>query len=124
MPELPDLEVYIESLQARILGQTLERIELKNPFLLRTADPPLESCSGRKVTSLRRLGKRIAIQLDGDLWLVLHLMIAGRLHWYEQGYRGKIRMPLLALVFPNGTLTLTEAGTKRRAALHVVGSEA
>jgi formamidopyrimidine-DNA glycosylase len=124
MPELPDVAVYIESLEARIVGRRLERILLKNPFLLRTAEPPLQVCEGRQVKGLRRLGKRIAIGFDNDAWLVLHLMIAGRLHWYEQGHRGRIRTPLLQLEFDNGVLTLTEAGTKRRASLHVVGSEA
>jgi formamidopyrimidine-DNA glycosylase len=123
MPEFPDITIYIESLQSRIVGQVLEHIELKNPFLLRTAEPPLVSCAGRKVMALRRLGKRIAIQLEGDQWLVLHLMIAGRLHWYAKSHRGKIRPPLLRLEFSNGTLTLTEAGTKRRASLHVAASE-
>jgi len=120
MPELPDITVYLEALQARIVGQRLKRALLKNPFLLRTAEPPLQACEGREVAELRRLGKRIAIGFTGDLWLVLHLMIAGRLHWYSQGARGKIRAPLLQLEFSNGTLTLTEAGTKRRASLHVV----
>lgn len=124
MPELPDVTVYIESLEARIVGHRLERIALKNPFLLRTAEPPLRSCEGHVVTRLRRLGKRIAIGFDDDMWLVLHLMIAGRLHWYEKGHRGKIRAPLLQLDFDNGALTLTEAGTKRRASLHVVAGEA
>lgn len=124
MPELPDITLYIEALQQRIVGQRLDRIVLKNPFLLRTAAPPLQACEGRTVHSLRRLGKRIAIGLEGDVWLVLHLMIAGRLHWYGKDHRGKIRPPLLQLEFPNGTLTLTEAGTKRRASLHVVAGEA
>jgi formamidopyrimidine-DNA glycosylase len=124
VPELPDITIYIESLRSRIVGQTLARIDLKNPFLLRTAEPPLQSCEGRKVLALRRLGKRVAIQFEGDLWLVLHLMIAGRLHWYAENHRGKIRPPLLQMEFTNGTLTLTEAGTKRRASLHIVGSEA
>ena len=123
MPELPDIAIYIESLQSRIVGQRLDRITLKNPFLLRTAEPPLQDCAGRKVTGLRRLGKRIAIQLEGDYWLVLHLMIAGRLHWYATDDRRKIRPPLLQLEFGSGTLTLTEAGTKRRASLHVVRDE-
>jgi formamidopyrimidine-DNA glycosylase len=123
MPELPDITIYIESLQSRIVGQQIERIELKNPFLLRTAEPPLLSCEGRKVIGLRRLGKRIAIQLQGDQWLVLHLMIAGRLHWYAKHYRGKIRPALVQMEFANGTLTLTEAGTRRRASLHVVAGE-
>lgn len=124
MPELPDVAVYIESLEARLVGHRLERVLLKNPFLLRTAEPPLQSCEGHVVTRLRRLGKRIAIGFDNDVWLVLHLMIAGRLHWYETGHRGKIRTPLLQLNFDNGILTLTEAGTKRRASLHVVAGEA
>ena len=124
MPELPDITVYLEALQRRIVGQRLDRILLKNPFLLRTVEPPLQTCEGRTVETLRRLGKRIAIGFEGDLWLVLHLMIAGRLHWYEKNHRGKIRSPLLQLEFPNGTLTLTEAGTKRRASLHVVAGEA
>jgi len=124
MPELPDVAVYIESLEARILGRRLERILLKNPFLLRTAEPPPQSCEGRSVTRLRRLGKRIAIGFDNDVWLVIHLMIAGRLHWYGPDHRGKVRAPLLQLDFDNGVLTLTEAGTKRRASLHVVAGEA
>ncbi|MBB6095279.1 formamidopyrimidine-DNA glycosylase [Povalibacter uvarum] len=124
MPELPDITVYLEALQARIVGQTLKRAVLKNPFLLRSVDPPLSACEGRKVVALRRLGKRIAIGLEGDLWLVIHLMIAGRLHWYASDHRGKMRAPLLLLEFGNGSLTLTEAGTKRRAALHVVTGEA
>src|SRR5262245_50169557 len=120
MPELPDVTVYIESLEARVLGQPISRLRLGNPFLLRTADPPLDACIGRKVITLRRLGKRIAIGLEGDYWLVLHLMIAGRLHWYEQGSTARVRAALLYVDFPNGTLTLTEAGTKRRASLHVL----
>lgn len=124
MPELPDIAVYLEALQQRIVGQRLERILLKNPFLLRTAEPPLQTCEGRNVVELRRLGKRIALGLEGDVWLVLHMMIAGRLHWYAKDYRGRIRAPLLQLEFSNGTLTLTEAGTKRRASLHVVASAA
>lgn len=124
MPELPDVAVYIESLEARIVGHRLERILLKNPFLLRTAAPPPQSCEGHVVTRLRRLGKRIAIGFDNGIWLVVHLMIAGRLHWYGKDHRGKIRAPLLQLDFDNGALTLTEAGTKRRASLHVVAGEA
>ena len=124
MPELPDITAYLEALNRRIVGQRLERALLENPFLLRTAEPPLSACEGRRVEKLRRLGKRIAIGLEGDLWLVLHLMIAGRLHWYERGYRGRIRAALLQLEFTTGLLTLTEAGTKRRASLHVVSGEA
>jgi formamidopyrimidine-DNA glycosylase len=123
MPELPDLTVYLEALAARIVGQRLDKVLLKNPFLLRTADPPPQACEGRRVVALRRLGKRIAIGFDG-VWLVIHLMIAGRLHWYQKGHRGKMRAPLLQLEFENGTLTLTEAGTKRRASLHVVAGDA
>jgi formamidopyrimidine-DNA glycosylase len=124
MPELPDVTIYLESLQGRIVGQRLERVLLKNPFLLRTAEPPLQTSEGREVVELRRVGKRIAIGLEGDLWLLIHLMIAGRLHWYDKGYTGRIRAPLLQLEFSNGTLTLTEAGTKRRASLHVLSSAA
>jgi formamidopyrimidine-DNA glycosylase len=124
MPELPDITAYIEALERRLPGQRLERAILKNPFLLRTADPPLQSCEGRSVVALRRVGKRIAIGLEGDRWLLIHLMIAGRLHWYEKAHRGPVRAALLALEFANGTLTLTEAGTKRRASLHVLASAA
>jgi formamidopyrimidine-DNA glycosylase len=124
MPELPDVTVYIEALTARIVGYRLDKILLKNPFLLRTAQPPLASCEGRNVVGIERMGKRIAIGLDGDRWLVIHLMIAGRLHWYERGST-KIRAPLLQLEFSGGNggggiFTLTEAGTKRRASLHVI----
>jgi len=124
MPELPDVTVYLEALQGRLLAQTLERAVLKNPFLLRTAEPPLQSCEGHRVVALRRVGKRLAIGFDNDRWLLLHLMIAGRLHWYDKAHTGAIRAPLLALYFTNGTLTLTEAGTKRRASLHVLSSAA
>jgi formamidopyrimidine-DNA glycosylase len=120
MPELPDISVYLEALTARIQGRRLQQIVLKNPFLLRTAEPLLQECIGRTVLELRRLGKRIALGLEGDLWLVLHLMIAGRLHWHVSGHRGRVRPALLYLQFQHGTLTLTEAGTKRRASLHVV----
>ncbi len=119
MPELPDITVYIEALQHRILQQPIERVLLHNPFLLRTAEPPLTACEGRKVIDVRRLGKRIAIGTEGDIWLVLHLMIAGRLHWFDASARTRPKASLLSIAFPNGTLTLTEAGTKRRAALHV-----
>ena len=121
MPELPDVTVYIEALEARILGQRLERIVVKNPFLLRTAEPPLQAIEGHTAMAVRRLGKRIAIGFDNGLWAVLHLMIAGRLHWYAPG--AKRRAALLELHFANGVLTLTEAGTKRRASLHVAASE-
>ncbi len=120
MPELPDIVVYIEALEKRILGQELQHIRLASPFLLRTADPPIATVQGKRVTALRRIGKRIAAGLEDDLWLVLHLMIAGRLHW--AGARAKLagRRGLAAFDFSNGTLILTEAGSKKRAALHVV----
>lgn len=124
MPELPDVTIYLEALESRLLDQTLERATLKNPFLLRTVDPPLQSCEGHRVVALQRVGKRIAIGFDNDRWLLLHLMIAGRLHWYDKAHTGKVRASLLALQFTNGTLTLTEAGTKRRASLHVLSSAA
>lgn len=125
MPELPDVTVYIETLAPRIVGQTLERVRIAGVSLLRTADPPITSVEGRVVRELRRIGKRIAIGLDGDLWLVIHLMIAGRLHWRPRGASLGGRNNLAAFDFPNGTLTLTEAGTKRRASLHLMrGSDA
>lgn len=123
MPELPDLTVYLEALQQRILGHRLERLLIVSPFLLRTAVPPVQDAEGRRVTELRRIGKRIAIGLEGDLWLVFHLMIAGRLHWYERGSAPPRRAVLARLQFDNGTLTLTEAGTKRRASLRLVQGE-
>lgn len=123
MPELPDIVVYIEALERRIVGQRLERVLLKNPFLLRSVDPPLDVCMGKQVVALRRLGKRIAIGYENDVWMVLHLMIAGRLHWYERERSKRVRPALLYLEFPNGVLTLTEAGTKRRASLHIVQGE-
>ena len=119
MPELPDLTVYLEALDARIVGQRLERLLIRSPFLLRTAEPPIESAQGRRVTEVRRIGKRLAIGLEGDLWLVFHLMIAGRLHWIEPGARSSRRAALARLEFNNGALTLTEAGTKRRASLKI-----
>jgi formamidopyrimidine-DNA glycosylase len=120
VPELPDLTVYLEALQQRIVGSRLESIALSNPFLLRTAVPPLASAFGREVQELRRVGKRIAIGLSGDLWLVLHLMIAGRLHWFDRGSKTRGRAPLARFEFDRGTLTLTEAGTRRRASLHLL----
>src|SRR5713226_7280952 len=124
MPELPDITVYIEALEARILGQTLERVRLASPFLLRTIEPPLSAAQGKKVRALRRVGKRIAIGLEDDLWLVLHLMIAGRLHWRERGVKVSRPRGLAAFDFPNGSLLLTEAGSKKRASLHVVAGDA
>jgi formamidopyrimidine-DNA glycosylase len=123
MPEFPDIEVYIESLGARIIGHRLERATVLNPFLLRTVAPPLASADGQRVVGLRRIGKRIAIGLEGGLWLVLHLMIAGRLHWYPKTGRARQRPSLARFEFETGTLTLTEAGTKRRASLHVLAGE-
>ncbi len=124
MPELPDISAYITALEARILGHTLERVRLGSVFLLRTVEPPLESVNGRAVREIRRIGKRIAIGLDGDLWLVLHLMIAGRLHWKPAGAKLGGRQNLAAFDFSSGTLTLTEAGSKRRASLYVFAGEA
>jgi formamidopyrimidine-DNA glycosylase len=123
MPELPDISAYISALEARILGQPLEHVRLASAFLLRTAEPPISDAEGRTVRDLRRIGKRIAIGLDGDLWLVLHLMIAGRLHWRPRGARLAGRQSLAAFDFPTGSLVLTEAGTKRRASLYVVAGE-
>lgn len=123
MPELPDIVVYIEALESRIAGQTLNRVRIGGPFLLRTADPPLESAEGHRVRELRRIGKRIAIGLDNDVWLVLHLMIAGRLHWSERARTPDGRRTLAALEFDSGVLTLTEAGSRKRASLHVMAGE-
>ena len=123
MPELPDITAYIAALEPRIMGQKLERVRLGSPFLLRTVQPPLTSAESRVVEKLRRIGKRIAIGLEGDLWLVLHLMIAGRLHWKTRDAKLGGRQNLAAFDFPNGSLTLTEAGSKRRAALHVISGE-
>ena len=123
MPELPDIAAYITALEARILGQKLEHVRLGSVFLLRTADPPLSSAEGRTVIALRRIGKRIAIRVEGDLWLVLHLMIAGRLHWKPPHAKLAGRNALAAFDFPNGSLVLTEAGSKRRASLYVLRGE-
>jgi formamidopyrimidine-DNA glycosylase len=123
MPELPDVVAYIDALEPRIIGQTLERIRLASPFLLHTIKPPIADVEGRTVRELRRVGKRIAIGVDGDLWLVLHLMIAGRLHWRPKGAKLGGRQNLAAFDFPEGTLTLTEAGTKRRASLHILAGD-
>jgi len=120
MPELPDIAAYLTALESRILGQPLDEVRLASPFLLRTAQPPLSSTHGRATRELRRIGKRIAIGVEGDLWLVLHLMIAGRLHWRPRGAKLSGRQTLAAFDFPTGSLVLTEAGTKRRASLHVL----
>lgn len=124
MPELPDIVVYIEALEKRIQGATLDRVRVASPFLLRTAVPPLSSVEGKKIGELRRLGKRICFGFEDDLWLVLHLMIAGRLHWYTDPAKAAKARGLAAFEFSNGTLTLTEAGTQKRASLHVVEGEA
>src|SRR5690348_1911143 len=123
MPELPDIVVYLEALEKRILNQTLERVLIVSPFLLRTAVPPLSSTEGKRVTRLRRIGKRICIGLEDDLWLVLHLMIAGRLHWRKG--KAKVAKPrgLAVFEFDQGTLLWTEAGSQKRASLHVVEGE-
>jgi formamidopyrimidine-DNA glycosylase len=125
MPEIPDVVVYLEALSARVLGQTLERIRLASPFVLRTVDPALSEAAGRRVRALRRLGKRLVFSLDNDVHVIVHLMIAGRLHWKEHGARIPGKVGLAAFDFSSGTLTLTEAGSKKRASLHLVrGAEA
>jgi formamidopyrimidine-DNA glycosylase len=123
MPELPDITVYLEALERRVVGQTLAKIRLENFFVLRTAVPPIDTLIGQRVTGLRRLGKRIAFGFGGGPWLVLHLMIAGRLQWADGAAKPAARNALGHFVFANGTLTLTEAGTKRLASLHVVADE-
>ena len=123
MPELPDISAYISALEPRIVGQPLQQARIASAFLLRTAQPSVSSAEGHVVRELRRVGKRIAIGLDNNLWLVLHLMIAGRLHWKAPGAKLAGRNNLAAFDFPNGSLVLTEAGTKRRASLHVFSGE-
>ncbi len=123
MPELPDIDAYIHALEPRILAQPIQQIRLASPFLLRTAEPSLTNLEGRIVRELRRIGKRIGIRLEGDLWLVLHLMIAGRLHWRARGAKLAGRQSLAAFDFPNGSLVLTEAGTKHRTSLYVLSGE-
>jgi len=124
MPELPDVTVYVEAIRTRVVGHKLDRAVVKSPFLLRTADPPLSSAVGGTVHDVRRLGKQIAVGVAGDLWLVLHLKIAGRLHWSTSAPKLGIRNMLATFEFDNGWLWLTEAGTQRRASLHVVAGEA
>jgi formamidopyrimidine-DNA glycosylase len=123
MPELPDITAYVYALEKRIVGQPLEHVRLGSPFLLRTVEPPLAVVEGRMVRSLRRVGKRIAVGVEGDFWLVLHLMIAGRLHWKKHEAKLGGRQNLAAFDFPNGSLVLTEAGSKKRASLHVIRGE-
>jgi len=123
MPELPDISAYLTALEPRIVGENLERVRVSSPFLLRTVKPSLASVEGKVVRRLQRIGKRIAIGFDDELWLVLHLMIAGRLHWRDRDAKLGGRQNLAAFDFPNGTLVLTEAGAKRRASLHVVRGE-
>src|SRR5258706_15539252 len=124
MPELPDITVYAEALASRIAGQPLAGIRLFKPFLLRTAVPPLESAFGKRVTGISRLGKRIVLELEGDLFLILHLMIAGRLRWFAPGMKTPGRITQAILDFPTGQLAFPEAGTKRRASLHLVQGKA
>jgi len=124
MPELPDVTVYIEALEQRICGHRLTKAQIASPFLLRTIDPPVDACVGHAVSSIKRVGKRIAIGFDNDIWLVLHLMIAGRLHWSEKLKKADGRRILAAFVFDNGCLTLTEAGSQKRASLHMAAGKA
>ena len=124
MPELPDITVYLEALEPRIVGRRLERVRIAGPSLLRSVDPPISEAAGREVTGLRRLGKRIVWELEGELFLVFHLMIAGRLRWKPPGAKLARKLGLAAFDFEDGTLVLTEAGTKRRASLHLVRGEA
>jgi formamidopyrimidine-DNA glycosylase len=124
MPELPDITIYLEALAPRIVGQPLERARVVSPSLLRTVDPPLAAAEGRKVAELRRIGKRIVWEMEGDLFLVFHLMIAGRFKWRPEGTKSPAKVGLASFDFPTGTLLLTEASPKHRASLHVVGNEA
>jgi formamidopyrimidine-DNA glycosylase len=124
MPELPDVTVYVDALKRRITGQPVQRIRLLSPFILRTAVPPISSAEGKRVIDVRRIGKRIVLALEDDLFLVLHLMIAGRLRWLSPGGKPPGRITLAILEFPDGSLAFTEAGTKRRASLHLVRGEA
>ena len=123
MPELPDITVYVEALERRVLGRILTHVDVVSPFVLRTVDPTLSSTEGRRVESIRRLGKRLVLRLDGDYFLVIHLMVAGRFKWHEMTPKLNRRLVLAAFQFESGTLVLTEAGTKRRAALHLVRGE-
>ncbi|HYV49913.1 MAG TPA: DNA-formamidopyrimidine glycosylase family protein [Myxococcaceae bacterium] len=124
MPELPDVVVYIEHLERRTRGQALEGVRLGSPFVLRSADPPLSAAFGKRVMGLRRVGKRIVFELEGELFLVIHLMVSGRLHWKERGAKVPGKVGLAAFDFPGGTLTFTEASTRKRASIHLVRGEA
>ncbi len=123
MPELPDITIYVEALERRVLGEAVVDIRIRSPFLLRTFDPPLKSVNGKAVQKVRRLGKRIALGFDDELWLVLHLMIAGRLHWKPVGVKLLGKSSLASFEFTQGSLQLTEAGSKHRASLHLVRGE-
>lgn len=123
MPELPDIEVYLQALRKRVQGETLEHVRVASPFLVRTFDPPIRAADGKRVLGLRRIGKRIVLDLDGDLHLVIHLMIAGRFKWAKHGAKPPGKLGLAAFDFPGGTLLLTEASTKKRASLHLVRGE-
>src|SRR3954447_24814671 len=123
MPELPDITAYINALEPRLVGKPIEQVRLGSPFVLRTVDPPVYEVEGKTVRELRRVGKRIAFGIEGDLWLVLHLMIAGRLHWKARGAKLGGRQNLLAIDFAEGSLVLTEAGSQRRASLHLLRGE-
>jgi formamidopyrimidine-DNA glycosylase len=124
MPELPDIVLYLEQLAPRVLDQTLERVVVRNPFVLRSFDPPISEAAGKRVLGLRRMGKRIVLALEGELFLIIHLMIAGRLRWYPLGKKAGGKLVQAVLEFPDGLLFLTEAGTKRRASVHLVAGEA
>ena len=124
MPELPDILLYLEQLAPRVLTQTLERVVVRNPFVLRSFDPPISEAAGKRVINLRRMGKRIVFEFEGELFLVIHLMIAGRLKWYPLGKKAAGKLVLVVLEFPDGLLFLTEAGSKRRASIHLVAGEA
>jgi formamidopyrimidine-DNA glycosylase len=123
MPELPDITLYLEQLTPRVVNQTLERVVVRNPFVVRSVDPPLSEAAGKRVLGLRRLGKRIVFELEHDLFLVVHLMIAGRFRWKPPGTKPPGKLGLAAFEFPNGVLLLTEAGTKRRASIYLVAGE-
>ncbi len=124
MPELPDIELYLHALRPRVVGRSIGRIRVPGPFLVRTVDPPIDACEGKGVRAVRRLGKRIVLELESDLFLVIHLMIAGRLRWLEPWAKPLGKIAQATLVFPDGTLALTEAGTKHRASIHVLSGEA